>query len=180
MRDLRHAGCRLVRFHVRTTAGTGAVRFHAGPHATRQNDQAPRIPGGPYSSGVSADAMSFLTPLYILGLAAVSLPILFHLIRRTPRGVQPFSSLMFVTPSPPRVTRRSRLDQILLLLLRAAGADPAGPGLRAPFLVNDSRRGAHRPRRPVGCRAGRHQCQHAARRTLAQRQRSNWGTCCVV
>ena len=66
--------------------------------------------------------MSFLTPLYILGIAAISLPILFHLIRRTPKGVQPFGSLMFVTPSPPRVTRRSRLDQILLLLLRAAWA----------------------------------------------------------
>lgn len=64
--------------------------------------------------------MSFLTPLYILGLATISLPILFHLIRRTPKGIVPFSSLMFVAPTPPRLTRRSRLDQILLLLLRAA------------------------------------------------------------
>ena len=56
----------------------------------------------------------------MLGLAAISLPILFHLIRRTPKGIQPFSSLMFVAPTPPRLTRRSRLDQLLLLLLRAA------------------------------------------------------------
>ena len=64
--------------------------------------------------------MSLLAPLYALGLAAISLPILFHLIRRTPKGVQPFSSLMFIVPTPPRLTRRSRIDQLLLLLLRAA------------------------------------------------------------
>ncbi len=64
--------------------------------------------------------MSFLTPLYVLGLAAISLPILLHLIRRTPKGVQPFSSLMFIVATPPRLTRRSRIDQLLLLLLRAA------------------------------------------------------------
>ncbi|HYO23896.1 MAG TPA: BatA domain-containing protein, partial [Lacipirellulaceae bacterium] len=63
-------------------------------------------------------AMSFLTPLYIAGALAVTLPVLFHLIRRTPRGEIPFSSLMFLTPSPPRITRRSRIEHWLLLLLR--------------------------------------------------------------
>ena len=77
--------------------------------------------------------MSFLTPLYILGLAAISLPILFHLIRRTPKGMQPFSSLMFVTPTPPRVTRRSRLDQLLLLLLRAAALILLALAFARPF-----------------------------------------------
>ena len=63
--------------------------------------------------------MSFLTPLYVLGLAAVAAPIVFHLIRRSPRGEVPFSSLMFLSPTPPRLTRRSRLDN--WLLLAAAG-----------------------------------------------------------
>lgn len=62
--------------------------------------------------------MSFLTPLYIVGALAVSLPVLFHLIRRTPRGEIPFSSLMFLSPSPPRITRRSRIEHWLLLALR--------------------------------------------------------------
>lgn len=62
--------------------------------------------------------MSFLAPLYLLGALAVSLPILFHLIRRTPRGRQDFSSVMFLEPSPPRITRRSRIEHWLLLLLR--------------------------------------------------------------
>ena len=55
--------------------------------------------------------MSLLMPLYIAGLAAISLPLIFHLIRRSPRGQVVFSSLMFLSRSPPRLTRRSRLDQ---------------------------------------------------------------------
>lgn len=64
--------------------------------------------------------MSLLTPLFLLGALAVAAPVLFHLIRRSPQGRMPFSSLMFLAPSPPRLTKRSRLDHILLLLLRAA------------------------------------------------------------
>ena len=63
--------------------------------------------------------MSFLAPFYLAGIFAISLPILFHLIRRTPKGRTTFSSLMFLKPSPPRLTRRSRLEHILLLCLRA-------------------------------------------------------------
>lgn len=64
--------------------------------------------------------MSFLTPVFLLGGLAVALPVLFHLIRRTTRRRTPFSSLMFLTASPPRLTQRSRLEHILLLLLRCA------------------------------------------------------------
>jgi hypothetical protein len=78
--------------------------------------------------------MSFLTPLYALGLLAVAAPIVFHLIRRTPRGDIPFSSLMFLTPTPPRLTRRSRLDDWLLLLLRAAALALLAAAFARPFL----------------------------------------------
>ncbi len=88
--------------------------------------------------------MSFLTPLYLLGVLAIAAPIVFHLIRRSPRGEVPFSSLMFLSPSPPRLTRRSRLDNILLLLLRAVGALPAGVGVRPAV---PPRAGALEPRR---------------------------------
>ncbi len=62
--------------------------------------------------------MSFLAPLFLLGAATVALPVIFHLIRRSSREKIPFSSLMFLMPTPPRVTRRSRLENILLLILR--------------------------------------------------------------
>lgn len=62
--------------------------------------------------------MSFLAPLFLLGGLAVALPIVFHLIRRTTKDRRPFSSLMFLAPSLPRLTRRSRLEHLVLLLLR--------------------------------------------------------------
>ena len=63
--------------------------------------------------------MSFLTPLFLLGGLAIAGPILFHLIRRNTRERFTFSSLMFLRPEPPRVSRKSRLEDILLLLARA-------------------------------------------------------------
>jgi hypothetical protein len=77
--------------------------------------------------------MSFLTPLYALGLLAIAAPIIFHLIRRTPRGEVAFSSLMFLAPSPPRLTRRSRLDHLLLLVLRAAALALLALAFARPF-----------------------------------------------
>jgi Aerotolerance regulator N-terminal/von Willebrand factor type A domain len=78
--------------------------------------------------------MSFLTPLYIMGMAAVAAPIIFHLIRRAPKGDVPFSSLMFLSPTPPRLTRRSRMDNWLLLLLRAAALSLLAFAFARPFL----------------------------------------------
>src|SRR4029434_514769 len=62
--------------------------------------------------------MSFLAPLFLLGAAAIIGPIIFHLIRQTTREKTPFSTLMFLEPTPPRITRRSRLENLWLLLLR--------------------------------------------------------------
>ena len=88
--------------------------------------------------------MSFLTPLYIAGLFAVSLPVLFHLIRRAPRGRLPFSSLMFLSPSPPRLTRRSRLDNLLLLLLRISVLVLLALAFARPFLRRPAQMGIDR------------------------------------
>lgn len=77
--------------------------------------------------------MGWLTPLYLAGLAGLSLPLLLHLIRRTPRGRQAFSSLMFLSPSPPRLTRRSRIDHWLLLLLRLAALALVALAFARPF-----------------------------------------------
>ncbi|MDB6040123.1 MAG: hypothetical protein JWM99_3964 [Verrucomicrobiales bacterium] len=64
--------------------------------------------------------MSFLAPWFLLGALAIGAPILFHLIRRNTRERVLFSSLMFLSPSPPRLTKRKRIENILLLLLRCA------------------------------------------------------------
>src|SRR4051794_4942435 len=62
--------------------------------------------------------MTFLAPLFLLGGLAIIGPVIFHLIRRTTKDVVPFSSLMFLSATPPRMTRRSRLENLWLLLLR--------------------------------------------------------------
>jgi len=77
--------------------------------------------------------MSLLAPLYIAGLLAIAAPIIFHLIRRTPTGRQTFSSLMFLDPSPPRITKRSRLTNILLLILRATALALLAFAFARPF-----------------------------------------------
>jgi hypothetical protein len=82
--------------------------------------------------------MGLLAPLFLASLAALSVPLILHLVRRTPRGRQEFSSLMFLSPTPPRLTRRSRFDQILLLLLRLAALALLGFAFTRPFLRENS------------------------------------------
>ena len=62
--------------------------------------------------------MSFLTPLFWMGLAAAAVPIIVHLVRRTRAPRVEFPSLMFVRKIPQQTIRRRRLRNLLLLLLR--------------------------------------------------------------
>lgn len=64
--------------------------------------------------------MNFLAPWFFAGAAAIALPIIFHLVRQHIRKKKLFSSLMFLKPTPPKIKRRNRLENILLLLLRCA------------------------------------------------------------
>jgi hypothetical protein len=62
--------------------------------------------------------MSFLYPLFLAGIAAIGIPIILHLIRRQTRKRVAFSSLMFLRTTLPRFKSRSRLENLLLLILR--------------------------------------------------------------
>ena len=77
--------------------------------------------------------MSFLAPLYAIAGLSIALPILFHLIRKRPKDRQIFSSLMFLEPAPPRLTRQSRIDQWLLLLLRALALGLLAAAFSRPY-----------------------------------------------
>lgn len=78
--------------------------------------------------------MNFLAPLYLVALAGLAVPLVLHLIRRQTRQDQVFSSLMFLSPSPPRVNRRSRIDNWPLLLIRAAVLGLVAFAFARPFL----------------------------------------------
>jgi Aerotolerance regulator N-terminal/von Willebrand factor type A domain len=62
--------------------------------------------------------MSVLFPLFFAAAAAVIAPILLHLLRQHARNVQPFSSLMFLRATPPRMQPKTRVENLPLLLLR--------------------------------------------------------------
>ncbi len=62
--------------------------------------------------------MGFVHPLYLLGLAAASIPVILHLLhRRNPRRVE-FPAMELVRRSVRRTRRRFRLRQLLLLITR--------------------------------------------------------------
>ena len=92
--------------------------------------------------------MSFLTPWFLLGAAAIAGPILFHLIRQSVRERMPFSSLMFLRPTTQRVTRRRKLEDLWLLLLRCLCLVLLATGFARPFFTNN-----HAP--PVPATEGR-------------------------
>jgi hypothetical protein len=62
--------------------------------------------------------MSFLNPLFLLGLVAVAAPIIVHLVRRTKAPRIEFPSLMFVRRVPQRTIRKRMVQNWLLLFLR--------------------------------------------------------------
>jgi hypothetical protein len=64
--------------------------------------------------------MGFLSPWFLLGVAAVGLPVYIHLLRRHVITPLPFSSLMFFERGTQSSTRHRRLRYLLLFCLRAA------------------------------------------------------------
>jgi hypothetical protein len=64
--------------------------------------------------------MAFLTPLFLVGLAALAIPVLLHLIQRERKQVVQFPSLMFLRRIPYQSVRRRRIRHWLLLMMRLA------------------------------------------------------------
>ena len=91
--------------------------------------------------------MSFLAPLFLLGVAALAGPILVHLVERESGQVIQFPSLMFLRKIPYKSMRRQRIRNWLLLLLRCAALlllvlAFARPFFRIPALAAGASSGA--------------------------------------
>jgi len=82
--------------------------------------------------------MSFLYPLFLAGIAAVGLPIILHMIRRHTRKRVTFSSLMFLRTTIPRFKNRSRLENLLLLILRCIILCLLAFGFSRPFFPREA------------------------------------------
>ncbi len=78
--------------------------------------------------------MSFLTPLFFLGLGALAVPVIVHLIQRERKHVVKFPSLMFLERIPYQSVRRRRIRHWFLLLMRAAAMALIVAAFARPFL----------------------------------------------
>src|SRR5881409_238788 len=79
--------------------------------------------------------MAFLTPLFLVGLSALAIPVLIHLIQRERKRVVEFPSLMFVRRIPYQSVRRRRIRHWALLMLRAAAIALIVAAFARPFLL---------------------------------------------
>ncbi len=82
--------------------------------------------------------MSFLTPLFFLGVAALAAPILVHLVRRTRARKVQFPALVFVRQVPQRTIRRRTLQNVLLMLLRCLAILLIVIAFARPFFTSGS------------------------------------------
>lgn len=81
--------------------------------------------------------MTFLSPIYLVALAAAAIPVLLHLLSRRRLPLVPFSSLHFLEKLQQRRLRRLQIRQVLLLVLRTLAVAIlalafARPSLKAP------------------------------------------------
>lgn len=83
--------------------------------------------------------MSFLTPLFLLGLAALSIPVFIHLIQREKKNVVSFPSLMFLQRIPYQSIRRRRIHNWWLLLVRLAALLLVVAAFARPFIRRSER-----------------------------------------
>ena len=77
--------------------------------------------------------MAFLAPLFFLGLAALAVPVIIHMIQRERKEVLEFPSLMFIRKIPFHSFRRQRIRNWFLLLLRCAAVALLMAAFARPF-----------------------------------------------
>lgn len=78
--------------------------------------------------------MEFLAGAFAaVGAAAASIPIVLHMLRRAPTQNMPFSIVRFLTPTRPKLTKRSTVEHWPLLLLRILALVLIGLAFARPF-----------------------------------------------
>jgi len=82
--------------------------------------------------------MSFLTPLFLVGLAGISIPVIIHLIQKERKNVVAFPSLMFLRRIPYQSVNRRRIRNWPLLLMRVAALSLIVLAFARPFLRRDA------------------------------------------
>jgi hypothetical protein len=82
-------------------------------------------------------SLTFLAPLFLLGLLAVAVPVIVHLVNRERRNAIAFPSLMFLRRVPFRSVRRQRIRNWALFLLRCLALILLAAAFARPFFNRD-------------------------------------------
>jgi hypothetical protein len=88
--------------------------------------------------------LSFLSPWFLAGVAAVGLPILLHLFARQAAQEVSFGATRFVPPAPVEFVKRRRVTDLLLLLLRCLALALLALAFARPYFA-DAAGGAAAP-----------------------------------
>lgn len=78
--------------------------------------------------------LSFLSPLYLLGILAIAVPIALHLFRRRTDTVVEFPAIRLLTNTPIEQQRRRRLRELILLALRVTALALLAAAFARPYL----------------------------------------------
>lgn len=79
--------------------------------------------------------LSFLSPLYLLGILAIAIPIALHLFRRRTDAVIDFPAVRLLSHSPVHQNRRRRLRELILLALRVTALVLLAAAFARPYLI---------------------------------------------
>jgi von Willebrand factor type A domain/Aerotolerance regulator N-terminal len=80
--------------------------------------------------------MSFLSPLFLLGALAASLPILLHMLKREPEARVRFPAVRLLRRAPVEQAQHRRLRELLLLLLRVTALVFLALAFARPFFAS--------------------------------------------
>jgi hypothetical protein len=86
--------------------------------------------------------MAFLAPIFFVGLAAIAVPVIVHLIQRERKQVVYFPSLMFIRKIPYQSVERRRIHNWALLLMRVGAMALVVLAFSRPFFHVDPLRAA--------------------------------------
>src|SRR5262249_46607323 len=93
-------------------------------------------------AGESALMLTFLSPFFLVGAAAVAVPIVLHLLKREPEPRVKFAAVRMLKRAPVENTERHRLRELLLLALRIAALVLLALAFARPFLPASQAAGA--------------------------------------
>ena len=82
--------------------------------------------------------MSLISPWFLAGALLVAGPIIFHLIRRATKDRVPFSAMRFLRESPPKLQKKSRIQNPWLLALRCLIIVLLAFAFTRPFFDSDT------------------------------------------